>query len=83
MNSQAGVGCYSWGPGTVTYVFMLDLDNTLNIYWKGELLPSLISSGQLDWDANKLADTNASLPATSTHPINKWTNSESFSPFPC
>jgi hypothetical protein len=36
MNSQAGVGCYSWGPGTVTYVFMVDLDNTLNIYWKGE-----------------------------------------------
>jgi hypothetical protein len=36
MNSQAGVGCYSWGPGTVTYVFMVDLDNTLNIYWKGD-----------------------------------------------
>jgi hypothetical protein len=35
-NSQAGVGCYSWGPGTVTYVFMVDLDNTLNIYWKGD-----------------------------------------------
>jgi hypothetical protein len=36
MNSQAGVGCYSWGPGTVTYVFMVDLDDTLNIYWKGD-----------------------------------------------
>ena len=36
MNAQAGVGCYSWGPGTVTYVFMVDLGNSLNIYWKGE-----------------------------------------------
>lgn len=36
MNAQAGVGCYSWGPGTVTYVFMVDLDDTLNIYWKGD-----------------------------------------------
>ena len=35
-NSQAGVGCYSWGRGTVTYVFMVDLANSLNIYWKGE-----------------------------------------------
>jgi len=54
MNTQAGVGCYSWGLGTVTYVFMVDLDDTLNIYWK---------------------DTNSSLPANNTHPVNKWTNS--------
>jgi hypothetical protein len=52
-NSQAGVGCYSWAPGsTVSYVFMSDLDNTLNIYWKGDYCQALISSGQLDWGAN-------------------------------
>lgn len=36
MNAQAGVGCYSWGPGTVSYVFMLDLEDNLNIFWKGD-----------------------------------------------
>ena len=36
MNGRGGVGCYSWGPGTVSYVFMLDLNDNLNIYWKGK-----------------------------------------------
>ncbi|KAF7513005.1 hypothetical protein GJ744_011271 [Endocarpon pusillum] len=52
-NGQAGVGCYSWGNGSDTYVFMVNLDNTLEIWWM---------------------DTNTSLAETSSHPINKWTN---------
>ncbi|KAK3064593.1 hypothetical protein LTR53_018440, partial [Teratosphaeriaceae sp. CCFEE 6253] len=34
LNGHAGVGCYSWGPGTVTYVMFVDLKNTVNFYWK-------------------------------------------------
>lgn len=34
LNGHAGVGCYSWGEGTVTYVMFVDLDNTVNFYWK-------------------------------------------------
>jgi len=81
-NSQAGVGCYSWGPGTVTYVFMVDLDNNLNIYWKGDCYQSLISSGQLDWEANSQQ--------TRTHPCPQIARirltsgrTVSLSPFPC
>ena len=33
-NGHAGVGCYSWGPGSVTYVMFVDLENTVNFYWK-------------------------------------------------
>lgn len=33
-NGHAGVGCYSWGPGSATYVFFMDLDDELNILWK-------------------------------------------------
>lgn len=33
-NGHAGVGCYSWGPGTVTYVMMVNLDNAVEIWWK-------------------------------------------------
>ncbi|KAL6714175.1 hypothetical protein ACLMJK_008669 [Lecanora helva] len=33
-NGHAGVGCYSWGPGSDTYVFFTDLNNNINILWK-------------------------------------------------
>jgi hypothetical protein len=33
-NGHAGVGCYSWGPGTVTYVMFVNLDNSVEFYWK-------------------------------------------------
>lgn len=34
LNGHAGVGCYSWGGGSVTYVMFVDLENTVNFYWK-------------------------------------------------
>jgi hypothetical protein len=34
LNGHAGVGCYSWGPGTVTYVMFVDQARTVNFYWK-------------------------------------------------
>jgi len=32
-NGQAGVGCYTWATGSTQYVFMVDLTNTLQVYW--------------------------------------------------
>ena len=57
MNVHAGVGCYSWLPGTTTYTMMVDPANTAEIWWK---------------------DTNASMKATSEHPVNKWTNASRY-----
>jgi hypothetical protein len=34
MNAHAGVGCYSWGPGTTTYTMMVNKENTAEIWWK-------------------------------------------------
>lgn len=42
-NGHAGVGCYSWGPGSNTYVFFTNLDSQLNILWK-DLNTSLAST---------------------------------------
>lgn len=33
-NGHAGVACYSWGPGSVAYVALVDYSNAVNIYWK-------------------------------------------------
>lgn len=33
-NGHGGVGCYSWGPGSDTYVFFINLQNEVNILWK-------------------------------------------------
>ena len=32
-NAHAGVGCYTWGPGTVTYTMMVNLENTVEIWY--------------------------------------------------
>lgn len=34
INAHAGVGCYSWGPGTTTYSMMVNAENTAEIWWK-------------------------------------------------
>ncbi|PPJ55533.1 hypothetical protein CBER1_05374 [Cercospora berteroae] len=33
-NGHAGVGCYSWGPGTVTYVMFVNEQNAAEFWWK-------------------------------------------------
>ncbi|RMY31329.1 hypothetical protein D0866_07363 [Hortaea werneckii] len=33
-NGHAGIGCYSWGPGTTTYVMLVNLQNTVEFWWK-------------------------------------------------
>ncbi|KAK5948904.1 hypothetical protein OHC33_009990 [Knufia fluminis] len=34
MNTHAGIGCQSWLTNTTSYVFMINSNNTLNIWWK-------------------------------------------------
>ena len=34
IHCSAGVGCYSWGPGSDTYVFFVNLQNEVVILWK-------------------------------------------------
>jgi hypothetical protein len=42
-NGHAGVGCYSWGPGSVSYAMMVNLHNSIEIWWKdtNSSLPSV------------------------------------------
>jgi hypothetical protein len=33
-NGHAGIGCYSWGKGSVSYLMLINLDNSVNVLWK-------------------------------------------------
>lgn len=33
-NGHAGIGCYSWGAGSVSYLMMVDLEDNLQVSWK-------------------------------------------------
>jgi hypothetical protein len=33
-NGHAGIGCYSWGPGSVTYLMTVNLEDTVQMQWK-------------------------------------------------
>jgi hypothetical protein len=46
-NGHAGVGCFSWGGGTTTYVMFVNLENAVEIWWK---------------DTNTTAKANSSHP---------------------
>lgn len=58
-NGHAGVGCYSWGPGSDTYVFFIDLQNDVNILWK-EMNTTLTDTPKHPvntWTKSKLSPT--------------------------
>lgn len=58
-NGHAGVGCYSWGPGSVSYVMMVNLDNDVNVMWKD------LNSTAMTTDThpvNKWTNTSVSIP---------------------
>ena len=42
-NGHAGVACYSWGPGSDTYVMFVNLQDEVNILWK-ELNTTLVGN---------------------------------------
>lgn len=42
-NGHGGIGCYSWGYGSVTYVMMVNLYSQVEIWWK-DLNTSLTST---------------------------------------
>ncbi|CAD6573250.1 MAG: hypothetical protein ASARMPREDX12_005920 [Alectoria sarmentosa] len=58
-NGHAGVGCYSWGPGSDTYVFFINLHNEVNILWK-ELNTTL--TGNSTHPVNVWTNSNISIP---------------------
>ena len=33
-STHAGVGCYSWGPGTTQYAMLVNRDAAVEVYWK-------------------------------------------------
>jgi hypothetical protein len=45
-NGRAGVGCYTWATGSTQYVFMVDLTNTLQVYWYAAIFRSSLQIGQ-------------------------------------
>ena len=65
-NGHAGVGCYSWGPGSDTYVIFTDTDDNMRILWK-ELNTSLSTTPTHPvniWQTSKGPETHVQLSAT-------------------
>ncbi|KAL9137008.1 MAG: hypothetical protein Q9175_001792 [Cornicularia normoerica] len=58
-NGHGGVGCYSWGPGSDTYVFFINLQNEVNILWK-ELNTTLV--GNSTHPINQWTNSKISIP---------------------
>ncbi|KAF2402645.1 hypothetical protein EJ06DRAFT_528740 [Trichodelitschia bisporula] len=67
INGHAGVGCYSWGPGTVSYAMMVNLQNTIEFWWKdtNSSLPSTESHPIQSWQNATGAAINNVWPSTS------------------
>ncbi|THY23556.1 hypothetical protein D6D00_06143 [Aureobasidium pullulans] len=62
-NGHAGVGCYSWGKGTTTYVMMVNSHNTAEIWWKDTNINATSTSAHPinQW-------TNSSVAINNVHP---------------
>jgi hypothetical protein len=58
-NGHAGVGCYSWGPGSVWYAMMVNLQNDVNVLWRDA------SNGQAGTWSNTSVVIPDVLPTTS------------------
>ena len=44
-NGHAGVACYSWGTGSVTYLMMINMHSQAEIWWQ-DLNNSLVSTSK-------------------------------------
>jgi hypothetical protein len=58
-NAHGGVGCYSWGAGSVSYVMMVNFDNAVQVYWK-DLNTSIASTDA--HPVNKWVNTTVTIP---------------------
>lgn len=58
MNGHAGVGCQTWDSGTVQYVFFVDVENTMEIWWKD----SNSTNETPDHPTNLWVNTTVSVP---------------------
>lgn len=62
-NGHAGVGCYSWGPGTTTYVMMVNSQDTVEVWWKDT---NTNTSSSTNHPINQW--TNSSVAINNVHP---------------
>lgn len=62
-NGHAGLGCYSWGPGTTTYVMMVNSQNTVEVWWKDT---NTNTSSSTNHPINQW--TNSSVAISNVHP---------------
>lgn len=58
-NGHAGIGCYSWGGGSVSYVMMVNLNNAIQMAWK-DLNSSVPSTSA--HPVNKWVNTTFTIP---------------------
>lgn len=70
-NGHAGVGCYSWGPGTVSYVFMVNLQSAVEIWWK-DTNSSL--TGNTSHPINVYTNTSVTIPNVNFNTSLGYTN---------
>jgi hypothetical protein len=58
-DGHGGIGCYSWGAGSVSYVMMVNFDNAVQLYWK-DLNTSIPSTDS--HPVNKWVNTTVTIP---------------------
>jgi len=60
MNGHAGVGCYSWLPGSTTYAMFVNQENAVEIYWKDT--DTNLTSTEIHPINSWVNSTNATIP---------------------
>jgi len=67
MNGHAGVGCYSWLPGTTTYAMFVNQDNIVETWWKdtNSSLPSTDEHPVNSWQNATNVTIPRAYPSTS------------------
>ncbi|KAF2397792.1 hypothetical protein EJ06DRAFT_139160 [Trichodelitschia bisporula] len=58
-NGHGGIGCFSWGKGSVSYLMLVNLDNEVQVSWK-DLNTSVVATPQ--HPVNKWVNTSVSIP---------------------
>jgi hypothetical protein len=70
-NGHAGIACYSWGPGSVSYVMMVNLDDAVQVAWK-DLNSSVQSTSQ--HPVNTWVNTTFTIPNVEPNSSLGYTN---------
>ena len=70
-NAHAGIACYSWGPGSVSYMMTVNLDNEVQVAWK-DLNSSAPQSNA--HPVNQWVNTTFTIPNAHPHTSLGYTN---------